>query len=618
MKPANIKRIALLALTGPLLLAGAFTQRSLQADRQRLQLTANQPLENAPPALAFTTVALGGFRGLIANALWLRASELQEEEKFFELIQLADWITKLQPRFATVWSFLSWNLAYNVSVKFPDDASRWKWVREGITLLRDEGLRHNPGEADLYQRLGYLFQHKLADDQDNAHQFYKAAWKAEMENLFGGTRPDWNALLNPGTQAEKDRARRLREDYRMDPEFMRQVDEQYGPLEWRLPEAHGVYWAVYGLAHTKTKRPIDLRRVVYHCLQTAVHRGRLLDLPDGGFELAPNPALIGAAHNAYLEMLGKNAALKDNIGIAHQNFLLYAISLLDGESRRAEAVKWFQYLVDHYPAAVADFTDYRDFIRQRVIEDALQGGADKVRRVLRALMTSHFRYVALGEGDLATLMLEKSDQLRRAYHERFNQADKERVGIPSHQSIYEDVLREKLDQPPPVGFPEQLARQLATNLQLPFPAAKRASASGGAVLPGAKSFAPPTEAENAAFLRNNLKQPGVEGTELGLQWKILQRGTGASPTLNSTVRVHYTGSLINGSIFDTTRQSGEPAEFRLSSVIPGWQQGLMAMKEGGRRLLYIPARLAYGDQQQGFIPPHSTLIFDVELLEVKP
>ncbi|MBL6763347.1 MAG: FKBP-type peptidyl-prolyl cis-trans isomerase [Verrucomicrobiae bacterium] len=617
MRRAIFKPVLLGALVIALLVVGSVTQRSLNKDRARLQLTAQLPLDNAPPALAFTTVALGGFRGLIANALWLRASELQEQEKFFELIQLADWITKLQPRFPTVWSFLSWNLAYNVSVKFPDDASRWKWVREGMVLLRDEGLRYNPGEADLYHRLAYLFQHKLADDQDNAHQFYKAAWKAEMEQLLGRDHPDWKALINPATEEERIRSRRVREEYRMDPEFMREIDRRYGPLEWRLPESHAVYWAAYGLEHTRTKRPIDLRRVVYQSLQTAVHRGRLIDYPeDGGFELAPNPALISAAHEAYLEMKGKDPDLKSNIGDAHKNFLLYAVTLLDGEARKVEAARWFQYLKEQYPEAVAEYADYRDFIQRRVVEDALQGGPDKIRRVLRALMTSHFRYLALGQGDLATLMLEKSRHVREAYERRFRQADQERVQIPSQKKLREEVLKEKLSNRPPLGFSDPMALRLCTILQIPFPASERASSTTPRLNPGTNSFAAPTREANEAFLKTNARQPDIEGTELGLQWKILKHGTGKLPRPDSIVRVHYTGRLINGSVFDTTRDSGKPAEFKLDSVVKGWREGLLQMREGGHRLLFIPARLAYGDQAHGAIPPHSTLIFDIELLEV--
>ena len=99
----------------------AFMQRELNRERVRLKLTRLQPLEKAPPALAFTTIALGGFRGIIANVLWMRLQDLQMAEKYFEMVQLADWITKLQPHFSTVWVFQGWNLAYNISVKFPDE-----------------------------------------------------------------------------------------------------------------------------------------------------------------------------------------------------------------------------------------------------------------------------------------------------------------------------------------------------------------------------------------------------------------------------------------------------------------------------------------------------------------
>ena len=111
--------------------------------------------------LAFTTVALGGFRGLISNILWIRASDLQDEDKYFEMAQLADWITKLEPHFVQVWLVESWNMAYNISVKFKDFPDRWRWVRHGIELLRDDGLRYNPNETLIYRELAWFFQHKM-------------------------------------------------------------------------------------------------------------------------------------------------------------------------------------------------------------------------------------------------------------------------------------------------------------------------------------------------------------------------------------------------------------------------------------------------------------------------
>src|SRR5689334_25018252 len=107
----RVKKILLAALAIALLLGASQVQKSLNIDRDKLELTRVQPLENAPPVLAFTTMALGGFRGLISNALWIRASDLQDEEKFFEMAQLADWITKLEPHFVQVWLHQAWNMA---------------------------------------------------------------------------------------------------------------------------------------------------------------------------------------------------------------------------------------------------------------------------------------------------------------------------------------------------------------------------------------------------------------------------------------------------------------------------------------------------------------------------
>src|SRR5437773_11658008 len=119
-------KLQMLAAALVLVTAGGSLQKQLNRQRQELGLTRVTPLENAPPVLAFTTVALGGFRGLIANILWIRANDLQSEDRFFEQVQLADWITKLQPSFAQVWVVQAWNMAYNISVKFRDPADRWR------------------------------------------------------------------------------------------------------------------------------------------------------------------------------------------------------------------------------------------------------------------------------------------------------------------------------------------------------------------------------------------------------------------------------------------------------------------------------------------------------------
>src|SRR5687768_8818313 len=185
-RPSRIKKVALAAGMSVFLVAVFFSQRYLNQQREVLGLTRVTPLENAPPILAFTTVALGGFRGLISNALWMRANDLQENDKFFEAVQLADWITKLEPHIGQVWYFLGWNMAYNISVKFSDPEDRWRWVQRGFELLRDQGIPWNPDETLLYRELSWIFQHKMGANLDDAHQFYKTAWASEMQELFGG------------------------------------------------------------------------------------------------------------------------------------------------------------------------------------------------------------------------------------------------------------------------------------------------------------------------------------------------------------------------------------------------------------------------------------------------
>src|SRR5512137_1001394 len=194
---SRLKQVLLCTVALVFLAGSSFVQTSLNQDRERLGLTRIEPLENAPPVLAFTTVALGGFRGLISNALWVRANELQEQDKFFEMAQLADWITKLEPHFVQVWLVQAWNMAYNISVKFKDAPDRWRWVQRGIELLRDDGLRYNPNETLIYRELAWFFQHKLGAYSDDAHLYYKQQWAEAMSKVFGDGKPDFDELIAP-------------------------------------------------------------------------------------------------------------------------------------------------------------------------------------------------------------------------------------------------------------------------------------------------------------------------------------------------------------------------------------------------------------------------------------
>jgi FKBP-type peptidyl-prolyl cis-trans isomerase FklB len=121
-----------------------------------------------------------------------------------------------------------------------------------------------------------------------------------------------------------------------------------------------------------------------------------------------------------------------------------------------------------------------------------------------------------------------------------------------------------------------------------------------------------------AFLSKNRKAKGVKETASGLQYKVLKTGTGPKPTTSNTVTVNYRGTLIDGTEFDSSYKRGQPATFPVQGVIPGWQEALQLMPKGSKWMVYIPANLAYGPRAASpLIGPNSTLIFEVELLDVK-
>jgi len=168
-----------------LVLAGALA-RSIGQERQDRDLVVSlADTRGMPPHVALVTAALGTFRGLAVDALWMRADRLQDEGQYYEAQTLSQWITSLQPRFPRVWAFQAWNLAYNISASTRVAEERWGWVRRGMELLRTRGIPLNPGDPDLPMELGWIYFHKIGGKSDREHWYYKARLAREFRELLG-------------------------------------------------------------------------------------------------------------------------------------------------------------------------------------------------------------------------------------------------------------------------------------------------------------------------------------------------------------------------------------------------------------------------------------------------
>ena len=415
------------------------------------------PLVGASPWVRFIQVGLGGFRGVMVDVLWTRATRLQDENKYFELTQLADWISKLEPRVPEVWSFHAWNQAYNISVLFNTPEERWNWVRNGINLLRDEGLRYNPNSAKLHWELGWLYQHKMGADLDDMHGMYKLYWANEMAVLFPsnappyeawetfpkdatslddnpsmkemldeiremGYKPTDDAFLDLFTQGDNLpptleaalnkyptvgpslitflRIQRLEKVYKLELSTMKEVDEKYGPFDWRLPQAHSTYWAYRGLKRSDRKQSLKLNRMIFQSMASAFRYGKLTiideNLPP---DFSPNLAILDNTLNAYEEALAQFQNLA--VDTAHSNLLVDAVMILAEYGQHTRAKEKYAELNELYPGT-PPLRDYDTFVTETMFRLNLGTlNQQEATTIIESKLREGFVYLAVGETERA-------------------------------------------------------------------------------------------------------------------------------------------------------------------------------------------------------------------------
>lgn len=509
-------------LVGALLLAASYQfQQQMNRIRVEERLIDTEIVENAPPIVAFTTMALGSFRGLIANYLWLRTHNMQDQGRYYEMVQLASWITKLQPRFTGATTYLAWNMAYNVSVTFSRPEDRWRWVRRGIELIRDEALVYNPGDPQLYRELGWIYQHKLGQEMDNANIYYKWQLAEEIMEVLGTYPIDWDKweempqdesglkekltkdhslwdwLEERGTSLEEIendfrapdgfteeigrelegmnvrntlniyfRNRLLEQRLKLDSGKIAELNRKYGQLDWRLPEAHAIYWASRGLDVAEGGVDLHCERMIFQSLKRAFVGGKLLyfrgqdeNLDRPVVQFIPNVEIVDAVDQAYVDAIERHS---DNQSIqpARHNFLVQAVVTLYTFGRKEKASDYLGILRREYDAAAEYRLSLEDFVLRELAGQVSEANFNQAQSLVQGYLWLMCKDLAFGEFERATVYERIARQIWKRYMKNIGEDTEERRGLPPYETMRDNIVKSALE-----NFQPALARSLRAALR---------------------------------------------------------------------------------------------------------------------------------------------------------
>jgi hypothetical protein len=489
----------------------------LAASVGRHKLVYADSAEKGDPPEVGIGIAMGAFRGVFVNFLWIRANELKEAGKYYEAIDLARTITRLQPRFPRVWAFHAWNLAYNISVATQTRQERWQWVRSGINLLRDEGIPANPADILLHKELAWIYLHKVQGYTDDAHKYYKRMHAKEWTNILSsppriplGEQVDGNTLrdmyitqwLEPIANAYETldelyakypearelvqkiktdvgldlderlleahevlksyagyaseigilpqwfqtdelvklasdpkyqdaaphllrhvRKRVLVDKYHMEPDRMIRYTREYGPLDWRHPAAHSVYWSARGSEEAllrmteKNRKNYDLLntdRVTIQAIQELYRSGWVMfDVANPDFyQTLPNPDFV-PVYGQILEKLTKRSEFDSETKVfsfyaaGHENLLRDSIRFLYRRGDKGRAAEYYEilrtapWLNTNNPELKAQITvPLAEFVEAEITRDARQTNPGvAIQEIVGALLSAYISGLLNGDDE---------------------------------------------------------------------------------------------------------------------------------------------------------------------------------------------------------------------------
>jgi len=509
MRPASattLRRWAFAAAALACAIAASQAHLTVRRQLEEHKLGGYRGEAKVPPIIDLATKSLGCFRALAIIALWIRASDLQDQGKFFELNDLFRMISQLEPRFPGVWAYWAWNVAYNCSVKFTDPKDRWRWVSLGIEILRDRGIPINPNAPVLYRELAWLYNHKIGQDMDDAHIYYKVRLADLMQHALGkppylerlkaiaaapateadlladpavkalvaalkaagadpfdkplalanrdpALPPAALALLEEPAQADAAarldaflRSRHLRDELKLDVARMLKLMD-FGPIDWRMPDAHSLYWAARSveLFGTNAFDAANADRILLHSLIELYRRGTLYfqpgtdDEPDSWI-VAPNFAFLEHVVRLQEQIVQRHE--KSDFGPptreAFLNFLRDAVVNLFTYNDLKNATRYLQRLIE---LGGEPKMSLEEFVNTRY-EQLLKGmTTEQAMNLISGFLFRSLMWASLGDTDRA---VGEENMARGLYARYQDQHRAARFKYPTIRELWVGALRQAL------------------------------------------------------------------------------------------------------------------------------------------------------------------------------
>ena len=480
------RNLAQLCIVISALIGLYFNQRRI--DRYQEDYTINRMVNDPdiPASLSITTFALGPLRSIVTDALWWRAIQQQDRGEYFDALQLADWITKLQPTYASVWAYLGWNMSYNIAHDFASPDDRWQWILRAIKLLRDEGLKYNPDNSVIKHELARIFYDRIGGKIDPAAEFFKNQWaflmmeyfdvgdRAEIEKLQRAARSIEELRNRPGlteySQAAMEiginvfdfqkhppkrgwldvnlpqhlkaqagsevyysyKRQKIEGELKLDINRLAYMDSEYGPLDWRLHQAHTIYWAAESDYEHFMKSGINFARIVRQSMIESFYEGRLFHNPKKDvITRTSNLQIIGRIHDYFEYYMAHEPT--PSIDRLHKNFLKQAIVVLYTHNHVEAAHELFEHYKEDY--LKNQNMNFEQFVIRNMQSSLAVVRLESGRALVEAALFKSFEWIEIGEYDRSNGYLNLAKLLWQRHQREFQDRSQAKLLPPFDELV---------------------------------------------------------------------------------------------------------------------------------------------------------------------------------------